>query len=125
VGGILKLQLNLRSARLILTLHQKQIDCRAVQYDSAFGGEDSDSDMDMGDDYMHTYTLPFSLSFSLFPSFSLTHSLSLDLSQAPFSSVSLLVSLFHTHRYMPPFFFLKLICLFDFVCLILFACLLL
>jgi len=68
-----------------------------VYFDSAFGGEDSDSDMDMGDDYMHTCTqsLSFSLSFSCSPSFSLTHSLSLVISL--FFFVSLSVFLFHTH----------------------------
>ena len=68
--------------------------CGAVYYDSAFGSEDSDSDMDMGDDYMHSNTFSFAVSFFGSPSF-WTHSLSLVLSH--FSSVSLSVSFFHTH----------------------------
>jgi len=64
--------------------------CGTVYCDNAFGGEDSDSNIYIGDDYMYTYTLSF-----FFP-FSLTQSLSLVLSL--FSSVSLSVSLFHTHK---------------------------
>ena len=44
----------------------KKIASGVVQYDSAFGGEDSDSDMDLGNDYIHTYTLSFFLSFLSF-----------------------------------------------------------
>jgi len=59
-------------------------------------GKDNGSDMDMSGDDMHTYTLSWSLFFSLLPSSSLMHLLSLVLSH--FSSVILqvLVSLFHT-----------------------------
>jgi len=53
---------------------------RWVLDDRASSGEDSDSDIYMGDDYMYTYTLSFSLSFSRSPCFSLTHLHSLVLS---------------------------------------------
>jgi len=76
-------------------MFKKKITCGAVYHDSASSGEDNDSDMDMGNDHMYTHTLSFSFSFSCSPSFSLMHSLSLVLSL--FSSVYLVVTLFHTH----------------------------
>ena len=73
------------------TFIKQEIACGAVFCDSAFGGESSVLDMDMGDDYVYPYTLAFFLSFSISPSFSMTLVLSL------FFSVSLFVSFFHTH----------------------------
>jgi len=100
-GGNSQPQLNLRSAWPILTLHQEKIACGAVYYDSAFGGKDSESDMDMGDDYMYTYTLSFSLSFSGSPSF-LSDTLALSRSFSFSLCLSFGVFLSHTQRFLQP-----------------------
>jgi len=79
--------------------------CGTVYCDNAFGGEDSDSNIYIGDDYMYTYTLSFSLSFSGSPSF-FSDTLALSRSFSFSLCLSFGVFLSHTQRFLQPVFWM-------------------